>query len=638
MKTKDIFSSLLAALALSGLLAASPATLAQDAAPAATAPDAAAPATTAAAPAETTAVPPTPAAAPTAPAAPSHPARPPHAAAPTPKVPPAATISATAPAAAAVPQPAAKKHEHKLNITITTDTKDAKSANSTTAKEDDDADEAADVHRIDKHAVVGIGRNSTLAAGEHADAVVSILGSSTSAGEVDDAVVSILGNTRVTGPVGDAAVAVLGNTYVDSHVGDNVVAVLGNVELGPHADVGGDVVAVGGELIRDPAAVVHGNVQDVALFGKMSGFEWLHSWVHHCLLLGRPLAFAAGIGWAWTLAFSFLALYLLIALVFPKNVIACVRTLETRPGRTVLASIFTFILKPIVFLLLVVTVIGMILVPFLAFALFIAGLFGKAVVLAWLGRRVLPAREDGSEHHAVLAVLVGGVIMLLIYVVPFLGFIAYKAFDILGVGTVVYTLILAMRANRAAKLPPPAATAPPAASSTGAASAAASAASPGVESFAAAADTPASGAPAAAPPPAAAAALPPVSLDLDNRAGFWIRLVALLLDFVLVGVVLSFVNMAHHEMPLILAAYGAVMWKLRGTTVGGIIFGLRIVRLDGRAIDWPTAIVRALGSILSAIVVGLGFIWVVFDPERQSWHDKIAGTVVVFAPKGSKLV
>jgi len=596
MNMKKYLPSLLAALTLSGLLAASPATLAQDAAPAVAAPKAKSP--------------------PVAPAA------------------PAATTATVAPAAPAAPQPAAKKHEHKLNITITTDTKEAKddkSGNAATAEEDDDADEAADVHRIDKHAVVGIGRNSTLAAGEHAEAVVSVLGSSTSAGEVDEAVVSVLGNTHVTGPVGEAAIAVLGNTYVDSHVGENVVAVFGNVELGPHADVGGDVVAVGGELIRDPAAVVHGDVQDVALFGKMGGFEWLHSWVHHCLLLGRPLAFAPDIGWAWTLAFSFLALYLLIALVFPKNVIDCVRTLETRPGRTVLASIFTFILKPIVFLLLVVTVIGMILVPFLAFALFIAGLFGKAVVLAWLGRRVLPARDDGREHHAALAVLVGGVIMMLVYVVPFLGFIAYKAFDVLGIGTVVYTLILAMRANRAAKLPPPAAMAPPAA-------AAASSASPGAESFAAAADAPAPGAAAAAPPPAAAAALPPVSVDIENRAGFWIRLVALLLDFVLVGVVLSFLRMGHHEMPLILAAYGAVMWKLRGTTVGGIIFGLRIVRLDGRAIDWPTAIVRALGSILSAVVVGLGFIWVVFDPERQSWHDKIAGTVVVFAPKGSKLV
>ena len=57
-----------------------------------------------------------------------------------------------------------------------------------------------------------------------------------------------------------------------------------------------------------------------------------------------------------------------------------------------------------------------------------------AAPLAWLGRRVLPSRDDGHEQHAALAVLVGGVIMLLLYVVPFIGFIAYKAFDILGLG------------------------------------------------------------------------------------------------------------------------------------------------------------------------------------------------------------
>ena len=113
---------------------------------------------------------------------------------------------------------------------------------------------------------------------------------------------------------------------------------------------------------------------------------------------------------------------------------------------------------------------------------------------------------------------------------------------------------------------------------------------------------------------------------------------ALLLDMILVGVVLSTLRIGHHVMLLVLAGYGAVMWKLRGTTIGGSICGLRVVRLDGRAIDWPTAIARALGAFLSMFVVGLGFIWVVFDSERQSWHDKIAGTVVVHVPRGTPLV
>ena len=62
------------------------------------------------------------------------------------------------------------------------------------------------------------------------------------------------------------------------------------------------------------------------------------------------------------------------------------------------------------------------------------------------------------------------------------------------------------------------------------------------------------------------------------------------------------------------------------------------MRLDGRAIDWWTAGARALGCFLSLAVAGLGFLWVVFDADRQSWHDKIAGTVVVRVPRGTPLV
>jgi uncharacterized RDD family membrane protein YckC len=389
--------------------------------------------------------------------------------------------------------------------------------------------------------------------------------------------------------------------------------------------------------------VVHGGTQNIAIFGKMGGFEWLHPWIHHCLLLGRPLAFAPGLGWAWALAFAFLGLYLLIALLFPKGVNQCARTMELHPGRTVLAAIFTFIGKPIVFLLLFVTVIGMVLVPFLAFALFLAGLFGKAVALAWIGRRVLPARTDGQEVTPVFAVLIGGVIALLLYVVPFVGFITYKVLDIMGLGIVVYTLILAMRAKRAAKAPPvsapPTGTVPPAAMAAAAAPAAAAGAAT-AENFADPAAAPPPGPAAATAPaaPPAQAAPAPVSLDIPNRAGFWIRMAALLLDLILVSLVIWTVHLGHHALLLILAAYGAVMWKIRGTTVGGIVCGLRVVRLDGRAIDWPTAIARALGAFLSMFVVGLGFLWVVFDAERQSWHDKIAGTVVVYVPRGTPLV
>ena len=54
--------------------------------------------------------------------------------------------------------------------------------------------------------------------------------------------------------------------------------------------------------------------------------------------------------------------------------------------------------------------------------------------------------------------------------------------------------------------------------------------------------------------------------------------------------------------------------------------------------DWSVAVVRALGGFLSLAVAGLGFIWVAFDDEKQSWHDKIAGTTIVRVPKGTALL
>ena len=123
---------------------------------------------------------------------------------------------------------------------------------------------------------------------------------------------------------------------------------------------------------------------------------------------------------------------------------------------------------------------------------------------------------------------------------------------------------------------------------------------------------------------------------------------ALLLDLVLLGMIAGltssvFPGLMHMDLGLnawllVLAIYGAAMWKTKGTTIGGIVCGLKVVRLDDREIDWPTGIVRALSCFLSLVVGGLGFIWVIFDADCQSWHDKIAGTTVVRVPKGGSLL
>jgi uncharacterized RDD family membrane protein YckC len=415
------------------------------------------------------------------------------------------------------------------------------------------------------------------------------------------------------------------------------------MELGPHAEIGGNVVAVGGALQRDPAAIVHGNVHDV--FGHFGDVGWLRTWVRHCLLYGRPLALTPGLGWAWGLALAFLALYAALALLFREGLTRCVQTFETQPGQSVLAALIAMLLTPVLVVLLFVTVIGIAAVPFVVFGLFCAGLFGKAVMLAWLGRRITGGHPGtGAMSHPAVAVLIGGVLVLALYLVPVLGFLVYKLLGLLGLGAVAYTLILAARAHQAAKAVPRGsvgeapASATPASGATlfsGATSASsttsASGTTPpsGAAGASSAADAPDPHRPAAVAPQPVTAALP--------RAGFWIRMGALLLDALLVGFLMGALHVYHLEL-LVLAAYGAVMWKMRGSTIGGIVFDLRVVRLDGREIDWETAIVRALGCFLSLAVAGLGFFWIAFDDQKQAWHDKIAGTVVVRMAKGAPLV
>ena len=113
---------------------------------------------------------------------------------------------------------------------------------------------------------------------------------------------------------------------------------------------------------------------------------------------------------------------------------------------------------------------------------------------------------------------------------------------------------------------------------------------------------------------------------------------ALFIDVILIGVLLGIIDSTKQAELIALATYGAVMWKLKSTTIGGIVFGLQVVRVDGRPIDWATATVRALSCFLSLVVAGLGFIWIAFDEGHQAWHDKIAGTAVVRVPKGVSLV
>jgi uncharacterized RDD family membrane protein YckC len=138
-----------------------------------------------------------------------------------------------------------------------------------------------------------------------------------------------------------------------------------------------------------------------------------------------------------------------------------------------------------------------------------------------------------------------------------------------------------------------------------------------------------------------------------QKAGFFIRLVAYIIDCIIVGVGAG-VLMAVFGVPMSAGAgtasqielgamqgIGALLlliwslgyllffWATSGKTPGKAILGLQIVRTDGGKLGLGKAIVRLIGYAISGIVIYLGFLWILWDKEKQGWHDKIAGTYVI---------
>lgn len=132
----------------------------------------------------------------------------------------------------------------------------------------------------------------------------------------------------------------------------------------------------------------------------------------------------------------------------------------------------------------------------------------------------------------------------------------------------------------------------------------------------------------------AAAVLPVRDLTAMPRAAFRDRLGAFVLDVVLVGIIIAMfdaLDAGDVFLPLLLA-YHIGFWTWKQTTVGGIICQLRLTRVDGAPLRFPDALVRGLAAIFSLAALFIGALWILRDPERQAWHDKIAGTYVVKVP------
>jgi uncharacterized RDD family membrane protein YckC len=130
--------------------------------------------------------------------------------------------------------------------------------------------------------------------------------------------------------------------------------------------------------------------------------------------------------------------------------------------------------------------------------------------------------------------------------------------------------------------------------------------------------------------------------------GFWKRFAAMWIDTLILTVLVALIVLPLYgtEYPVLQAQgktmgvdtlinVGAVvatilLWRFRGATPGKMLFSAKIV--DASTFAPPSTgklVGRFFAYIVSMVPFFLGFLWIAFDPRKQGWHDKLAGTVVI---------
>ena len=131
------------------------------------------------------------------------------------------------------------------------------------------------------------------------------------------------------------------------------------------------------------------------------------------------------------------------------------------------------------------------------------------------------------------------------------------------------------------------------------------------------------------------------------KAGFFRRFAALALDWLTLSVIADIVrfsyklgsgsepgifqiNYALGLSAVLFLLYFTLLTGEGGQTLGKMLLGIRVRRVDGSPVGYGGALLRTLGYLVSIFFGSfLGFLWALWDKNNQTWHDKIAGTIVV---------
>lgn len=393
--------------------------------------------------------------------------------------------------------------------------------------------------------------------------------------------------------------------------------ILGCANLGPEAEINGELIVIGGRIQRYPDSKSRGQEVVIPFLpeGMTDAFEDIPRFVSDCILLARPIS--PNVKITLYIAGIFMVFYLLLAILFPRQLERSRKAIEERPFNAFLAGILVLACFIPFTIILLITVVGILLLPVADIALIAIAIFGKAVAFFFVGRQIARAIRTSFLEHPIFSILIGGCVVFALYMIPFFGLFLWMIMSILGLGAVCLAIgesISERKAARQAAMPTY-----PSGSSVAAQS-----------SYEGSAPQETTGGPV--PPGTTLSQVDPPVAAIFQRVGFWWRTLATMIDLMLVGLLIGILNIGVPLIPLF--AYLILFWGWKGSTLGGMALGIRVQKISGEPMDWSTSIIRSLSSIVSFLPFFLGFFWAGWDPENQSWHDKIAGTSVVQVPKG----
>jgi hypothetical protein len=266
------------------------------------------------------------------------------------------------------------------------------------------------------------------------------------AGQTVENAVSIGGNVRVYGEISEDAVAVGGKIIVEKGgiIRGDAVAVGNGIVIGDSATVKGDAVSIGGNFVLSPTGTIRGETVRTdgcaAARVKTKAKEGVKNTLKG-VVFGPFFGLSGFFGAALLTTLLILkTLFLLVTsmiiqILFTERADRMAECIRARPGTSIVTGLLVYLLIPVAFLLMLVSIIGIPFIPFAGIFILFMGLFGMTGVSLWAGRQFPNAPARSGLVNVVLGILG----LSLLRLVPVFGFIIWIVVGAAALGAATIT-------------------------------------------------------------------------------------------------------------------------------------------------------------------------------------------------------